>query len=101
VCGKQAEVPCFIARYGQPVAVVLFGHVGKAPDCIEREIDGVQFNMGESMGQCGSAFYRGHAAMLRLAGNRHAWLLGATRQVIRFHDEGFDRLWCEIVRMVG
>ena len=48
---QQVKVFGFLLRHAEPVQVVLRRHAGKPPDGIERQIDGVEFNVRNGMHQ--------------------------------------------------
>lgn len=51
----------------EPVAVVLGRHVAKSIAGVEREVNRIEFDMRDRMGECGAAFTGGHASLLDLA----------------------------------
>ncbi len=62
VVAQQAKVPGLLGGHAQPVQIELLGHVGKAPDGVQRQVDGVEFDMGDGVDQHGTPFGRGGRA---------------------------------------
>jgi len=60
---QQAEMHRFFGRHLQPVAVIGGGHAGEAPDRVEREVDGIELDVGNGVHHRGQAVGReGRAA---------------------------------------
>jgi hypothetical protein len=55
---QQGEVLRFLERHPHPVAVEVGRHPGKAPDGIEREVDGIELDVADRMHQRGAARQR-------------------------------------------
>ena len=51
---QQRKMQSLFLRHLQPVAVIIGRHAGKAPDRIQGQIDGIEFNVGECMDQRGA-----------------------------------------------
>ena len=98
---QHGEVFGFFACHAQPVQVKAFGHVAEAPDRIQRQVDGIEFDMHHRMQQGGAAGRRVYAALghffrmhqlrlVRPAGNR-GWL---PRDQLRGRDSRFTGQIC-------
>ncbi len=84
--GEQREVMRLFGRHAQPIAVKRFRHVRKPPDGVEREIDRVEFDMGQCMKQRGPAFLRLHAAMPQKPRRDQGRAFRAPGQTVRLRD---------------
>ena len=62
---QQDEMLGLFLRHLQPVAVKIIGKPGKAANRIQREIDGVEFNVSEGMEQAKSTSHSGQCATPR------------------------------------
>jgi hypothetical protein len=51
VVAEQAEVQGLLGSDARPVAVVGVGHAGETPDCIERQVDGVELDVRHGVQQ--------------------------------------------------
>ena len=52
----------FLRRHAQPVGVVLPRQAGETPQRVERQVDGVEFDVGQRVHQHGAPFHRHHRA---------------------------------------
>ena len=70
---QQLKMLGFFLRHAQPVAVKRLGQAGKAPDDVQRQVNGVEFDMRQRVDQRGAAFLRAQAALGQLAGRNQLW----------------------------
>jgi hypothetical protein len=70
----------FLERHPHPVAVEVGRHPGKAPDGIEREVDGVELDVADRMDQRGAARHRERRALRHQRGRNQVRLRRSTRQ---------------------
>ena len=80
VFAQQGEVLGLLGRHAQPVAVVVGGQAGEAPDGVEREVDGVELDVGDGVQQRGPAFAAARVAPGHAVGGQQFGAGRAARQ---------------------
>ena len=53
---QQGEVLRFFYSHLQPVKIIGVWHAAKAPDCVERQVDGIELDVRDGVQQRGQAF---------------------------------------------
>ena len=86
------EVRRLFGGHPQPVVVVSRRHAVKAPDGVERQIDGVEFDVGNGMHQNGTPFGGGGRAPGHLGVAQQQGALGVPRQ-----GADLSRAWGEFL----
>ena len=85
VPGQQGEMQRFLSCDPGPLPIEGCRHAGKAPDQVQGEVDGVQFNMRQRRDQRGPPFGRVNRATRQRRGiDKHrTWRTAARRQATR------------------
>ena len=76
---QQRKVQRFFARHLHPFAIKIRRHATKSPHHIQRQIDRVEFNMGERMNQRGATLAAADAASGNVRGCNQVWARWAAR----------------------
>jgi hypothetical protein len=83
---QQGEVLRFLECHPHPVAVEVRRHPGKAPDGVQREVDGVELDVADRVDQCGAACHGERRALRHQRGRNQVRLRRSTRQAGRLRD---------------
>jgi hypothetical protein len=79
VIGQQLEMQCLFLCHGKPVAVKGLRHVGKAPDNVQGQVDGIGLDVRQCMDQAGTTLRRAYRTMTECARLHQVWPLRAPR----------------------